>query len=624
MQRTNSWAVAVSVLTLLSAVGSAAAPATRIPGDRAATELALIDWTVQKPVVRDAADGSASLRVVLGGVSKDLVLRPHSLRSPDFRVLVPDEAGGLKSIPAPAPRTYRGTTADGDVVAATKHDEGWELMVAEADGDVWFAEPEARFDPAAEAGSLVVYHTDDAVLPAGRCGADDMNPDAAPVHNAAARLIAEQSRTISNLAREPGDTTESPAGGVLRVADLGIDCDNQFYTRNGSNTSTVTTVAEAVVNNVNVIYNRDVNVQFIISGIVIRSVAASDPFTVTDGGALLDQMRSVWVGGGTGITHDLAHLFSGKNFNGSTLGVAFLSGLCGSQRYGVNEVLFSSSANSRAALVAHESGHLFSAQHCDGINPCNIMCSGINGCNGLGLPNFASVSIDRIAPFAVSAGCLVNGGGSFLPLPSSEPFETGSFNDNFWQTTGNAAIVNRNDNPPSPPFVMELDVTDTVTTEGFAARNPTNEPVFLSFWFRRVGVAAGNTLLVQSASATGSFSNFGTLTSDGNTMTAYERVQFQLPARARVDGARLRLVVDGRSGDDWLIDDIRVGTIAPCGNPADIAVTFGVLDINDVLGFAGAFNVMAPLADFSPPGGNGVFDINDILVFAEAFAQGCP
>jgi hypothetical protein len=86
----------------------------------------------------------------------------------------------------------------------------------------------------------------------------------------------------------------------------------------------------------------------------------------------------------------------------------------------------------RTALTAHELGHNWNADHCDGANPCNIMCSHIDGCSGIGLPNFEPVGANEIMDFADARSCLdtpvmaVNApGGSGavrLARPSPSPF----------------------------------------------------------------------------------------------------------------------------------------------------------------------------------------------------------
>lgn len=62
--------------------------------------------------------------------------------------------------------------------------------------------------------------------------------------------------------------------------------------------------------------------------------------------------------------HGVAHLFSGKAFDGSVIGYASLNALCSAtQGYGINQMTFP--GGSRATLVAHELAHNFGVQHDD-------------------------------------------------------------------------------------------------------------------------------------------------------------------------------------------------------------------------------------------------------------------
>lgn len=67
--------------------------------------------------------------------------------------------------------------------------------------------------------------------------------------------------------------------------------------------------------------------------------------------------------------------------------------------------------------------------------------------------------------------------------------------------------------------------------------------------------------------------------------------------------------------------DFSTITVFGCG-PADVAEAAGVLDVNDLLVFAEAFNQGDETADLAEA--FGVFDINDILAFAQVFNAGCP
>lgn len=56
-------------------------------------------------------------------------------------------------------------------------------------------------------------------------------------------------------------------------------------------------------------------------------------------------------------------------------------------------------------------------------------------------------------------------------------------------------------------------------------------------------------------------------------------------------------------------------------NPADIAQPFGLLDLNDINTFIGAFISQDLLGDVN---GDGLLDLADINVFISSFLAGCP
>ena len=58
-----------------------------------------------------------------------------------------------------------------------------------------------------------------------------------------------------------------------------------------------------------------------------------------------------------------------------------------------------------------------------------------------------------------------------------------------------------------------------------------------------------------------------------------------------------------------------------CGS-ADLALPLGVLSLNDITTFTGAFVFQQPTADFTEP--FGVFDLADVVAFVTAFNAGCP
>jgi hypothetical protein len=74
-------------------------------------------------------------------------------------------------------------------------------------------------------------------------------------------------------------------------------------------------------------------------------------------------------------------------------------------------------------------------------------------------------------------------------------------------------------------------------------------------------------------------------------------------------------------------DDVRLDASPSAStncNAADVAETFGTLDVNDIITFVNAFNASDLLADLSPPSGDGVLNVNDVIEFVNAFNAGCP
>jgi hypothetical protein len=79
-------------------------------------------------------------------------------------------------------------------------------------------------------------------------------------------------------------------------------------------------------------------------------------------------------------------------------------------------------------LTAHEIGHNWNASHCDGDGDCHIMCSAINGCNGIGLPNFGYRAVNEITAHRDSRTCLDDGCGAIMDMTEPDPGIAGQSN----------------------------------------------------------------------------------------------------------------------------------------------------------------------------------------------------
>ncbi|MEM1412697.1 MAG: M12 family metallo-peptidase [Pseudomonadota bacterium] len=155
----------------------------------------------------------------------------------------------------------------------------------------------------------------------------------------------------------------------------------------------------ARVNMVDGLYSNQLGV-----GIVLwhyEQLTNNGPLTTTNAQNLLTQQFRSYMRDGAGSSlpfAGLAHLFSGKNFDGSTAGVAYLNVLCSrSAGYGVNENLRSSTTS--ALVFAHELGHNFSASHSDS----GIMRPSIGSSQ-----DFSADSLAAMSNAVGRASCLVD------------------------------------------------------------------------------------------------------------------------------------------------------------------------------------------------------------------------
>ncbi|RMH68097.1 MAG: hypothetical protein D6685_02820, partial [Bacteroidetes bacterium] len=267
--------------------------------------------------------------------------------------------------------------------------------------------------------------------------------------------------------------------GDFRIAEIAIDADWQLYNNYfGRNQTSLLNDVDSVMAGLNVIYERDAVLTYTLTQVVIRTSSSSNPYTTNDPSALLNQFAAEWNNNQQDVQRDVAHLWTGRNMSGSTIGIAFLGTVCTSNGYGADQIRFTSNYNSRVALFAHELGHNWNAEHCDGDGDCHIMCSGLGGCNGLGNPvRFGINAKAQINGFIPSRSCVDNIGTS---LPVFENFDDNSLDPVDWAGGVGFDIIT-DGSAPSGNRVGRL-------TPTFASLGTT--PVAMN-------VAPGNTVAVQ-------------------------------------------------------------------------------------------------------------------------------
>ncbi|HWM27637.1 MAG TPA: M12 family metallo-peptidase [Woeseiaceae bacterium] len=258
------------------------------------------------------------------------------------------------------------------------------------DGDEMFA-IEAPGDSAVAADSPVVFRLADVYVVPGTmsCGASSGGGNAAAVYTKLAGELAAQK------AGAPGATSQ---------IDLGAIGDFEFVER-------ISTGAEAAIvtrlNNVDGIFSEQLGVQINVATLQIHA-DADDPFSDTlDSGALLDELGFYRRDTPPHRSHGLTHLFTGRNLDEQTVGIAYLDALC-SARFGAGLSEGRRGALSDSLIAAHEIGHNFGAPHdgdpeaaCAAESEDFLMAPSVNGSD-----QFSQCSIEQMQPEIAGAACI--------------------------------------------------------------------------------------------------------------------------------------------------------------------------------------------------------------------------
>ena len=552
--------------------------------------------------------------VRLGDQMQTLVLDPYTMRADDFQVLVQGEDGQLREVEAPPPRTYRGTIQGEPLsrVSATLMDGQLWAVVAQESGQVWYVQPLSKLAVGgAPNASHVIYRGEDVVPVDGVCGNDDISQPLGP-------------RGDWQIGGDP-----MAAGTVLQTTDIAFDADFEFYQLNSSSVPATVADIENVMIKVEIVYERDTDITYEITVMVIRTVEP-DPYSSTDPFTLLPQFRNTWSSPPeSSIRRDIAQLFTGKNLNGGVIGIAYFPGtICHSPSglgYSLVQSRYTSNSDLRAGLSAHELGHSWNAGHCSG-STCHIMCSGLGGCGGVFGTNlkFSTISSNAIVAFRNSRTCLFP-----QPLPLEPPFfddfpDTTVNTDN-WIYSFNAFVSTNAQNEPSSPRSLNLDAIgagtyqdDEIRTNFIQLAGMSGDGLVVSYYTEHIGVEVGEQLIVEYWSSGLVWEPLNTITSDGVNQSEFDFWTHDLdsvPGNPFHPEFRLRFRTQVNSfSDDWFIDDVFVGVPASC--PADIDGS-GDVGVKDLLFLLGAWGDCPAkgecLADFDDSGDVGVKDLLFLL-----------
>ena len=254
---------------------------------------------------------------------------------------------------------------------------------------------ESANDSLATSEENVIFRLDDVYVEPGTLGCG------------AAAVNAEQAYALM-----VEELTPLAATGASMNLNIGAVADFEFSEAFGANAETALLTR---FNNIDGIYSEQLGIQISVAEIDIFT-AEEDPFTSTDSEALLEELAIYRGDTSTQDAQGLTHLFTGRDLDGSTVGIAYVGALCATRNpfdplgrsfgSGLSEGLRGPVLDS--LIAAHEIGHNFGAPHdaeagsaCEATLATFLMAPDINGNN-----RFSQCSIDQMQPEIAAASCL--------------------------------------------------------------------------------------------------------------------------------------------------------------------------------------------------------------------------
>ncbi len=279
----------------------------------------------------------------------------HDVRSADYSLeLLTDH--GVVEVDQGACSTYRGVSTSGGEIRLTITDNNISGFFTNEEGKEIYIQPAGEITRRNTPGHLIYKEEDVIRDPLKRCGSTHRHrkspqktSSSSPQHSRAATCVQAQVAIAADyqLYKEFGNNANAVQNYLLNLKNLQEDS-YDFYP-----------------------------IRFQVVKVVIATSDQADPWTDSEvANDLLDDF-CCWAGTGNsnqlncsgsngfGITHDLGELWTGRTFNGSTVGVAWVGTVCNSMfRYSVNQYL--STVDENRVLISHEQGHNFGAGHVTG------------------------------------------------------------------------------------------------------------------------------------------------------------------------------------------------------------------------------------------------------------------
>jgi len=409
----------------------------------------------------------------------EIELEPNPILGPGFRSLAVGDDGERAVAAGVVPYKGKLRGRSDAWVRLTVHDGALQGMVWTPE-EVYVFQPSRSLLDGAPADETVAYRV------------SDTDPDLGP-----GSCAAEAASIVSSLRQAaPGAAGgDGPSGGggavaaeavTLAQTELGLVADYEYYVDHGNDATAATNTMLSIINQVDGIYQAQLGVAFAIVDTVVYTTS-SDPFSnTTNPSTLLGELGSYRNNPANPVFgDDLVHLFTGRDFSGSTIGIAYVGAVCESYYgCGISEN-YSTNNNIRVVLTSHEIGHNFNAGHDDSIgsacvaSPPYIMQSSVGSTSQQvfsSIPSCSPYCCSRevIQDYVPSVSCLSSvlvGTATPTPTATAAPPTGTRTNTHTVTATRTATSTSTQTHTPGPPTA-----TSTHTATAAPTKTPLNNP----------------------------------------------------------------------------------------------------------------------------------------------------
>jgi PKD repeat protein len=328
------------------------------------------------------AGPAMTFRLKFGKKDWNIELQERSILAPGYTLTLhtvdgPVNVAGQENI------TFRGALAgkSNSLVSLTITHEFLYGFIKDND-QYFFIEPLWYYKPGEPVSRLVIYADADVKpKPGATCGLEEM----------------QQRKPADEDLHKPGVQEKMMA---CKQIDLAIASDASMFTKYGSSIA-VQNHNIGVMNNVQTNYDNEFNdeLHFEIVQQFVVVPPATDPWTSSTNASTLLSSFTSWGPTGFNTVHDLGQLWTNRDFDGGTIGIAWLSAVCTSNRYHCLQD-FTTNASLLRVMTSHEIGHNFSSGH-DNAGSNTIMAPSVNNTN-----TWSTQSINTINAYYPGRPCL--------------------------------------------------------------------------------------------------------------------------------------------------------------------------------------------------------------------------